>query len=130
MEERSVLPPGIGQELFGVTLKQYEIQLYLNNKMRKGRPDPETETNNWLVVHSLALYGVVRSAAFLLGRKCERDTKRVIADANALLRQVVDYLTNDGRDLDRARELYDRVREQEANIYITMSRCTGIPLTG
>jgi hypothetical protein len=128
--EERILPPEISQVLFHVTIKQYEIQLYLDNKMRKGSNDTETRVNNWLTVHALSLYGVVRTVAFLLGRKCVREAQMAITNAGALLRQVVDYLTTDGKDLDRARELYDKVTELEAAIYLMMSRCTGIPIEG
>ena len=130
MAEQRILPPEIGQVLFHVTLRQYDIEQYLNKKMVNGSNDTETRVNNWLTVHALSLYGVVRTVAFLLGRKCVRESQMAITNAGALLRQVVDYLTNDGRDLDRARELYDKVTELEAAIYLMMSRCTGIPIEG
>jgi hypothetical protein len=129
-EEQRILPPEIGQVLFHVTLRQYDIEQYLNKKMVNGSNDTETRVNNWLTVHALSLYGVVRTVAFLLGRKCTREAQMAITNAGALLRQVVDYLTTDGKDLDRARELYDDVTELEAAIYLMMSRCTGIPIEG
>jgi len=130
MAEQRILPPEIGQVLFHVTLRQYDIEQYLNKKMVNGSNDTETRVNNWLTVHALSLYGVVRTVAFLLGRKCVRESQMAITNAGALLRQVVDYLTTDGKDLERARELYDKVTELEAAIYLMMSRCTGIPIEG
>jgi len=126
--EQRVLTPTIGRLLFGLTLRQFDIENWLDRKMANGKEDQAVSVNNWLIGEALSVYGAVREASFLLAKRCEGEVARAIEDATALLRQVVDHLQHSEQDVEEARELYTRLMEFESEVFLLASRCTGIPL--
>ena len=123
-----ILTPAIGRELFGLTLQQHDIELYLNRRMSNGQEDMATRINNWLIVEALNLYGMVRGATFLLAKKCERNVELALGNARVLFKWVIEHLEQSPQDIDRARELHDKIVELEGAVILMMSRCTGIPV--
>ncbi len=96
--------------------------------MASGPEDTATRINDWLIVEALTVYGVVRGATFLLARKCERNVQLAIGNARVLFKWVIEHLQQNPQDLDRARELHDKLVELEGAVILMMSRCTGIPV--
>jgi len=78
--EERILTPATGRMLFGLTLQQHDIELYLNRRMSNGQEDMATRINNWLIVEALTAYGIVRGATFLLAKKCERNVQLQLKD--------------------------------------------------
>ncbi len=126
--EQRVLTPTIGRFLFGLTLEQYNIEHWLDRKMANGKEDQAVSVNNWLIGEALSVYGAVREASFLLAKRCEGEVATAIDDATALLRQVIDHLEHNEQDVEEARDLYTRLIEFESEVFLLVSRCTGISL--
>jgi len=124
--EERILTPATGRMLFSLTLQQWEIEQYLNRRM--GQDDEATRLNNWLIVEALSAYGMVRGATFLLAKKCERNVELAIGNARVLFKWVIEHLKESPQDVDRARELHDKLVELEGAVILMMSRCTGIPV--
>jgi len=127
--EKRALTPSVGGLSFGLTLAQYDIQNWLDKKMSNDQEeDQAVRINNWLIAEALSVYGVVREASFLLAKRCEGDVVQMINDAKALLRQIVDHLEYNERDVDEARDLYVRLTELESDVILTVAKCTGISI--
>lgn len=126
--EQRVLTPTIGRLLFGLTLRQFDIENWLDRKMADGKEDQAVSVNNWLIGEALSVYGAVREASFLLAKRCEGEVATAIEKATALLRQVVDHLQHNEQDVEEARELYTRLMEFESEVFLLVSNCTGILL--
>lgn len=126
--EERILTPGTGRMLFGLTLQQWDIEQWLNRKMANGQDDEATRINNWLIVEALTAYGIVRGATFLLAKKCERNVQLALGNARVLFKWVIEHLQQSPQDIDRARELHDKLVELEGAVILMMSRCTGIPV--
>jgi hypothetical protein len=124
--EERILTPVTGRQLFALTLQQYEIQQYLNRRMASGPEDQATRINNWLIVEALTAYGMVRGATFLLAKRCERNVQLALGNARVLFKWVIEHLQQSPQDIDRARELHDKLVELEGAVILMMSRCTGI----
>jgi len=124
--EERILTPATGRMLFGLTLQQHDIELYLNRRMSNGQEDMATRINNWLIVEALTAYGIVRGATFLLAKKCERNVQLALGNARVLFKWVIEHLQQSPQDIDRARELHDKLVELEGAVILMMSRCTGI----
>jgi len=126
--EERILTPATGRMLFSLTLQQWDIEQYLNRKMASGPEDQATRINNWLITEALTAYGIVRGATFLLAKKCERNVQLAIGNARVLFKWVIEHLQQSPQDIDRARELHDKLVELEGAVILMMSRCTGIPV--
>jgi len=126
--EQRVLTPTIGRLMFGLTLRQYDIEHWLDRKVANGKEDQAVSVNNWLIGEALSVYGAVREASFLLAKRCEGEVATAIDNATALLKQVIDHLQHNEQDVEEARELYVRLMEFESEIILKVARCTGIPL--
>jgi hypothetical protein len=126
--EERILTPATGRMLFSLTLQQHDIELYLNRRMSNGQEDQATRINNWLIVEALSVYGLVRGATFLLAKKCERNVQLAIGNARVLFKWVIEHLEQSPQDIERARELHDKLVELEGAVILMMARCTGISL--
>lgn len=124
--EERVLTPATGRMLFGLTLQREDLEHYLNRRMSNGQEDMATRINNWLIAEAFTAYGLVRGATFLLAKKCERNVQLALGNARVLFKWVIEHLQQSPQDIDRARELHDKLVELEGAVILMMSRCTGI----
>ncbi len=87
MEEESIplMTQDIGVDLFRVTLSFQDLIEYYNKR---------TQEDNWLPLHTAALYGVALAAARLAGHRksCEHELEKNLLFAKVVIQDVADYL--------------------------------------
>ena len=123
MEEETLplMTEDIRVDLFRVTLSFQDLISWY---------DKRTQEDNWLPLHTAALYGVALAAARLVGHRksCEHELEKNLLFAKVAIQDVADYLRGQRRDKEKERDLYDEVLTAVDALLLVVAKCVGVKI--